>query len=338
MYQNWHDLIRPKNLVIDKGSLTQDYGRFIAEPLERGYGVTFGNAFRRILLSSLQGAAIVAVKIQGTNHEFVSLPDIKEDGTDIALNLKEVCVRLHGTRQKTVHVEKKGPCVVTAADIQTDSSLEILNPEKHICTVAEGGVFSAELFISMGRGYVAADNLEKDGKYPVGAIILDALYSPIRKVNYQVSSARVGQKTDYDKLSMEIWTNGAVSPEDALGIAAKIFKEQASIFINFPEDIEPEVPQIEESKEVFNDNLMRRVDELELSVRSANCLANANIKYIGDLVQKTENEMLKTKNFGRKSLKEIKDVLKEMNLSLGMRIDNWPPKNLLVQEKVEAKS
>jgi DNA-directed RNA polymerase subunit alpha len=293
--------------------------------LERGYGVTLGNSLRRILLSSLQGAAITAVKIEGAQHEFVSLPDVKEDGTDIVLNLKEVAIRLHEGQQKIGHISKQGPCEVKAKDIEGDPSIEILDPEHHICTVAEGGVFKAELTIRRGRGYVPASQFREEDQ-PVGTIPIDALFSPIKKVNYHVTNARVGQQTDYDKLVMEVWTNGAVTAEDALGISAKIMKEQLSIFINFSEDVEPEIPEAEEKSEKFNDNLLRSVEELELSVRSANCLANANIRFIGDLVQRTESEMLKTKNFGRKSLKEIKEILTEMGLSLGMKLDNWPPK------------
>ncbi len=325
MYRNWRTLIRPKGLVVDRESVTERYGKFVVEPLERGYGVTLGNSLRRILLSSLQGSSITAVKVEGALHEFVSLPDVKEDGTDIVLNLKEVGVKLHEGQQKTAFIQKQGPCEVRAKDIQGDASIEILDPEHYICTVSDGGVFRAELTIRKGRGYVAATQFREEGQ-PVGTIPIDALFSPVRKVNYQVSNARVGQQTDYDKLTMEIWTDGSVSPEDALGISAKILKEQCAIFINFSEDIEPELPEFETKSDRLNENLLRTVEELELSVRSANCLANANIRLIGDLVQRTESEMLKTKNFGRKSLKEIKEILGEMGLSLGMKLENWPPK------------
>jgi DNA-directed RNA polymerase subunit alpha len=324
MYRNWRDLIRPKNIVIDRDSLTESYGKFVAEPLERGYGVTIGNGLRRILLSSLQGAAISASKIDGALHEFQALPDITEDVTDIVLNLKEVEVKMKSGDQKTVRVDVTGPAIVTAKDIIHDESIEILNPEHHICTVAEGGVFKAELTVKRGRGYVPASQFRAEGQ-SVGTVPIDSLFSPIRKVNYNVTHARVGQVTDYDKLTLEVWTNGAISPEDAVGVAAKILKEQVSIFINFSEDIEPELPEPEIKEERINENLLRSVDELELSVRSANCLQNANIRYIGDLVQKSESEMLRTKNFGRKSLKEIKEILSEMGLSLGMKLDNWPP-------------
>ncbi len=326
MYRNWRNLIRPKGLIVDRDVSTPRYGKFVLEPLERGYGVTLGNSLRRILLSSLQGAAISAVKIEGAQHEFVSLPDVKEDGTDIVLNLKEISIRLHEGQQKTAYISKQGPCFVTAKDIQGDAAIEILDPEQHICTVAEGGLFKAELTIRRGRGYVPALQFREEGQ-PVGTVPIDALFSPVRKVNYHVTNARVGQQTDYDKLMMEVWTNGGVSPEDALGIAAKILKEQFTVFINFPEDLEPELPETEETSDKLNDNLMRSVEELELSVRSANCLANANIRHIGDLVQRTESEMLKTKNFGRKSLKEIKEILGEMGLSLGMKLDSWSSKS-----------
>lgn len=327
MYRNWRSLIRPKGLVVDREVSTSRYGKFILEPLERGYGVTLGNSLRRILLSSLQGAAVSAVKIEGALHEFTSLPDVKEDGTDIVLNLKEINVRLHEGQQKTAYINKQGPCEVRAKDIQADPAIEILDPEQHICTIADGGVFKAELTIRRGRGYVPANQFREEGQ-PVGTVPIDALFSPVRKVNYHVTNARVGQQTDYDKLIMEVWTNGCISAEDALGVAAKIMKEQVTVFINFPDDIEPELPELEEKSDRFNDNLMRSVEELELSVRSANCLANANIRHIGDLVQRTESEMLKTKNFGRKSLKEIKEILGEMGLSLGMKLDEWPAKQI----------
>ena len=326
LQKNWRDLIRPKNMVVDRDTLSATYGKFVAEPLERGYGVTLGNSLRRILLSSLQGAAIVSVKIDGASHEFMSVPDVKEDITDIILNLKEVDLKILGSGDgKTVRLEIQGPKDVTAADIIHDDTVVLLNPDQHICTVAEGGTFKAELVIKRGRGYVPASQFRQEGQ-SVGTIPMDALFSPIVKVNYNVTHARVGQQTDYDKLTLELWTNGAVTPEDAVGIAAKIIKEQVSIFINFNEEIEPDLPEPEIKEERVNENLLRSVEELELSVRSANCLQNANIKFIGDLVQKTESEMLKTKNFGRKSLKEIKEILHEMGLGLGMKLDNWPPK------------
>ncbi|MFZ9886407.1 MAG: DNA-directed RNA polymerase subunit alpha [Myxococcota bacterium] len=325
LYRNWRDLIRPKNIVVERESLTDYYGKFVAEPLERGYGQTLGNSLRRLLLSSLQGSAITAAKIEGALHEFMALPDVKEDVTDIVLNLKDVHIKMHSGDQKTVRLDIQGPAVVKARHIQHDGTVEILNPDQHICTVAEGGTFKAELTVKRGRGYVPASQFRQEGQ-SVGTIPMDALFSPIRKVNYNVTHARVGQVTDYDKLTLEVWTNGSVSPEDAVGIAAKILKEQVAIFINFSEEVEPELPEPEIREERVNENLLRSVDELELSVRSANCLQNANIRYIGDLVQKSESEMLRTKNFGRKSLKEIKEILQEMGLSLGMKLDNWPPK------------
>ena len=324
-HKNWRDLIRPKNLVVDRDTLSATYGKFVAEPLERGYGVTLGNSLRRVLLSSLQGAAFSAVKIDGAQHEFMALPDVKEDVTDIILNLKEVDLKLHSGDQKTLRLDITGPKDVKAKDIIHDETVVILNPDQHICTVAEGGTFKAELTVKRGRGYVPAAQFRQEGQ-SVGTIPMDALFSPIVKVNYNVTHARVGQQTDYDKLTLEVWTNGGVSPEDAVGIAAKIMKEQVSIFINFNEEVEPELPEPEVKEEKINENLLRSVDELELSVRSANCLQNANIRYIGELVQRTEVEMLKTKNFGRKSLKEIKEILAEMGLSLGMKLENWPPK------------
>ena len=326
LQKNWRDLIRPKNMVVDRDTLSATYGKFIAEPLERGYGVTLGNSLRRVLLSSLQGASFTSVRIDGASHEFMSVPDVKEDITDIILNLKEVNLKIHGSGDgKTVRLEIQGPKDVKAGDITHDESVSILNPDQHICTVAEGGTFKADLTVKRGRGYVPATQFRQDGQ-AVGTLPMDALFSPIVKVNYNVTHARVGQQTDFDKLTLEVWTNGAVTPEDAVGIAAKIMKEQVSIFINFNEEIEPELPEPEIKEERVNENLMRSVDELELSVRSANCLQNANIKFIGDLVQKSESEMLKTKNFGRKSLKEIKEILHEMGLSLGMKLENWPPK------------
>ena len=320
MAKNWRDLIRPRSLEVEEKTAT--YGKFTCEPLERGFGLTLGNSLRRILWSSLQGAAITHVKFDSALHEFTSLPDVVEDVTDIILNLKEVLLRVEGDRTYTVRLDKEGEGQVTASDIQLVSGITILNPDHHIATLSSGGKINLELTIGSGRGYVPSDRQPKNGS--VETIPIDALFSPIKKVNFAVTNARVGQQTDYDKLTLEIWTNGAVTPEDALAFAAKILKEQLNIFINFEEVAEPEEPQVNEEQEKLNENLWRTVDELELSVRSANCLQNANIKYIGELVQKTESEMLKTKNFGRKSLKEIKDTLDDMGLSLGMKLDNWP--------------
>lgn len=319
--RNWRELIRPKAVPVEQETLTEYYGKFVCEPLERGFGVTLGNSLRRVLLSSLQGAAITAVKIDGALHEFTSVPDVVEDVTEMVLNFKEVVVASHTAKTQTVRIDKEGPCEVRAGDIQVNDQIEILNPDHKICTVAKGGRFSAELTINTGRGYVPADRNKTPGM-SIGTIPIDSLFSPIRKVNYTVTNARVGQMTDYDKLTLEVWTNGAVKPVDSVALAAKILKDQLSIFINFEEEEEPVTLGGEE--EPLNENLFRSVEELELSVRSANCLQNANIHLIGELVQKTEAEMLKTKNFGRKSLKEIKEILADMGLSLGMKIDNWP--------------
>jgi DNA-directed RNA polymerase subunit alpha len=323
--KNWRDLIKPRGLTVDQESLSNTYGKFVAEPLERGFGITLGNSLRRVLLSSLQGAAITAVKIEGVEHEFMTIPEVAEDVTDIILNLKEVLLQIHTNEVKTIRIEADGPREIKAGDIIADGQDEVLNPGHHVLTISEGGRVRMEMTARRGRGYVPSDRNKIPGQ-PIGTIPIDALFSPIRKVNYQVTNARVGQQTDYDKLTLEVWTDGSVAPNDAVAFAAKIVKEQLSIFINFDEAEEPaeEVKPIEEQK--LNENLFRSVDELELSVRSANCLQNANIKTIGDLVQKTEAEMLKTKNFGRKSLKEIKEILAEMGLSLGMKLESWPPK------------
>ena len=331
--RNWRDLIKPSALEVEKDSLTDTYGKFVAKPLERGYGQTLGNSLRRILLSSIRGAAVTAVKIEGVLHEFSSIPGVAEDVTDIILNLKELNLAAHTDEERRAIIKLQGPKEVTGADIETDGSFEVLNPEHHIATLGEGATLQMELVIKSGRGYVAADR-NKTEDMPVGMIPIDSIFTPIRKVNYSVTNARVGQVTDYDKLVLEVWTNGAVRPEDAVAYAAKIMKEQMQVFINFEEEAEPRYePKTEVSKETLNVNLLRPVDDLELSVRSANCLQNAKIKYIGDLVQKTEAEMLKTKNFGRKSLNEIKEILAEMGLSLGMKLDAWPPKELIEKEK-----
>lgn len=318
--RNWRDLIKPKSVPVEDASST--YGKFVCEPLERGFGITLGNALRRVLLSSLQGAAITAVKIDGALHEFTSVPDVVEDVTEIVLNLKEVVCKAHSPKTHIVRIDKEGPCEVTAGDIQVTDQIEILNPKHVICTVSKGGRFSAELTINVGRGYVPAERNKTPGM-PIGTTAIDGIFSPIRKVNYTVTNARVGQITDYDKLTLEVWTNGAVRPQDAVAYAAKILKDQLSIFINFEEEEEANTLTASDD-EPLNENLFRSVEELELSVRSANCLQNASIHLIGELVQKTEGDMLKTKNFGRKSLKEIKEILADMGLSLGMKIDSWP--------------
>ncbi len=323
--KHWRDLIKPRKMEVDQDSLTQTYGKFIAEPLERGFGTTLGNSLRRVLLSSLQGSAITTLRAEGVDHEFTTIPEVTEDVTDIVLNLKEVLLRMHTNEPKTIRIEAEGPKEVKAGDIIADDQVEILNPGHHICTISEGGKVRMEMTCRRGRGYVPAVGNKVQGA-PIGTIPVDSLFSPIRKVNYQVTNARVGQVTDYDRLSLEVWTDGSVTPQDAMAYAAKIIKEQLTVFINFDETEEPVAVEAPKEEAKLNENLFRSVDELELSVRSANCLQQANIKSIGDLVQRSEAEMLKTKNFGRKSLKEIKEILAEMGLSLGMKLENWPPK------------
>jgi DNA-directed RNA polymerase subunit alpha len=321
--KNWRDLIRPKALDVDKESLSGNYGKFVAKPLERGFGLTLGNSLRRVLLSSLQGAAVTAVKIDGVVHEFTPIPDVKEDVSEIILNLKEVRFKLHA-EQATVVIDKTGPCEIKASDIIVSEQVSVLNPDQHIATIGKGGKIRAEITVARGRGYRAAET-NKSEDMPVGWIPIDSFFSPIRRVNYTVTQSRVGQRTDFDKLTLEIWTDGSVQPEDAVSLSSKILKDQLSVFLNFEEEPEPVATIKEEGGSAFNPNLYRSVEELELSVRSANCLQNANIKYIYELVQKTEAEMLKTKNFGRKSLNEIKDILSEMGLSLGMKLDGFVP-------------
>ena len=332
--KNWRDLIKPRRLQVDAETLTNTYGKFVAEPLERGFGTTLGNSLRRVLLSSLQGAAITSIRVEGVDHEFTTIPDVAEDVTDIILNLKEVLLAMHTTEVKTIRIEETGPKEIKAKDLKTDGTVDVLNPEHHICTLSDGGKVRMELTTRVGRGYVSADKNKVPGT-PIGVIPIDSLFSPIKKVNYQVTNARVGQVTDYDKLTIEVWTDGSVKPQDAIAFAAKIIKEQLTVFINFDEAEEPVEVVAPKSEEKLNENLFKSVDLLELSVRSANCLQQANIKTIGDLVQKTEAEMLKTKNFGRKSLKEIKEILAEMGLSLGMKLENWPPKTAVVAPPAE---
>ncbi len=329
MEKNWRDLIKPKALDLDKESLTNSYGKFIARPLERGFGLTLGNSLRRVLLSSLQGAAITAIKVDGVVHEFTSIPDVKEDVAEIILNLKEVRFSLFAD-QSTVLIDKSGPGEVRASDIIVSEQVKVLNPDQLIATLGKGAKLRIEIQVARGRGYRAAE-YNKTDDMPVGWIPVDSFFSPIRRVNYAVTQSRVGQRTDFDKLTFEVWTDGAVKPDDAVALGAKIIKDQLSVFLNFEEEPEPVAQVKEEKGSQFNPNLYRSVEELELSVRSANCLQNANIKYIYELVQKTEAEMLKTKNFGRKSLNEIKDILSEMGLSLGMKLDGFvapsqPPK------------
>lgn len=320
--RNWRDLIRPKKLDT---SLMSGYGKFTCEPLERGYGISLGNSLRRVLLSSLQGAAITTVRIEGALHEFTSIPGVVEDVTDIILNIKALRLSMDDMTPRTLILDKAGEGPVTAADIQVPTGVNVVDSSQHIATLSKGGRLHIEMTCSMGRGYATADQ-NKSENMPIGTIPIDSLFSPIRKVNYQVTNARVGHRTDYDRLTLQVWTDGSVKPDDAIAYAAKILKEQLSIFINHEEIEEAQIP-VQNEQDKLNELLWRSVDELELSVRSANCLQNANIHYIGDLVQRTEADMLKTKNFGRKSLKEIKEILAQMNLSLGTKIEGWqaPP-------------
>ncbi|MBW8268142.1 DNA-directed RNA polymerase subunit alpha [Caldovatus aquaticus] len=324
--KNWRSLIRPEKLEVEPGADPSRFATIVAEPLERGFGMTLGNALRRVLLSSLQGAAVTAVRIDGALHEFSSLPGVREDVTDIVLNIKQLAIRYQGEGPKRLQLTATGPGEVTAGQIQTTGDIEIANPELVLCTLDEGAKLSMELTVATGKGYVpAAQNRPEDA--PIGLIPVDAIYSPVRRVAYRVEPTRVGQVTDYDKLVLTVETNGTVTPEDAVGLAARILQDQLQLFITFEEPRERKVEEVREELP-FNRNLLRKVDELELSVRSANCLKNDNIVYIGDLVQKTEQEMLRTPNFGRKSLNEIKEVLASMGLSLGMTVPGWPPENI----------
>ena len=326
MNKNWQELIKPSKLEVTPEGDGSRYARLVAEPLERGYGMTLGNALRRILLSSLQGAAVTSMQINSVLHEFSSLQGVREDITDIVLNVKLLALRMHGEGPKRMTLTASGPGEITAAQIQAGHGIEIVDPSVVICTLDENAKIDMEFAVETGKGYVpAAQNRPEDA--PIGLIPVDALYSPVRKVAYKVDNTRVGQVTDYDKLTMRVETNGTVSPEDAIALAARILQDQLQLFINFEEP--RELPRAEEAIEPeFNPNLLRKVDELELSVRSANCLKNDNIIYIGDLVQYSEAEMLRTPNFGRKSLNEIKDVLAAMGLYLGMELTDWPPENI----------
>jgi DNA-directed RNA polymerase subunit alpha len=322
MYMNWQEIIKPEKV---QASCTSSYGKFVCEPLERGFGITIGNSLRRVILSSLYGAAIVSVKFEDVMHEFTTIPGVLEDVSEIILNLKEVRLRISDPEPKKVFINAQSDGIVTAGDIiSEDGRCEILNKNLKIATLSDRATLKASMTVKVGRGYLLAEN-NKDEDGPVGTIPIDSVFSPIKKVVYVVSNARVGQRTDYDKLTMEVWTDGTISPENAMAYAAKILKEQMSIFINFDEEKEPEPEKIQDEEVApgFNENLYRSVEELELSVRSANCLKNAEIHKIYQLVSKTESEMLKTKNFGRKSLNEIKDVLSEMGLSLGLKLDGF---------------
>ena len=320
MQRNWSSLIRPKRIDVDEATHTRFYGEFTIQPLERGFGITLGNALRRVLLSSIQGAAITSVKIEGVQHEFSTVPGVKEDVTDIILNLKGVRLKLGAADTKVVRFDVSRPGVITAGDVITDGTIEVLNPDHHIATVSGKGSFKAEMVVKMGKGYLPAKK-ELEPDQPEGTINIDAVFSPIKKANYIVSHARVGQVTDYDKLVLEVWTDGSLNPGDAVAYAAKIIKQQLDVFINFEEVDEEVVLEKIEETENLGEIMMRSVEDLELSVRSANCLKNAGINTIGELVQKTEAEMLKTKNFGRKSLTEIKEILNEYGLVFGMKMD-----------------
>jgi DNA-directed RNA polymerase subunit alpha len=321
MQNDWRDLIKPKAVEFDEKELTPTYGRFFAEPLERGYGITIGNGLRRILLSSLPGFAITAVRIKNVLHEFSTMPGVKEDVTDVVLNLKEVRLRLHEGEHLTATLKARGEGTVTARDITGGPSLEVLTPDQHIATLEKGAELEMELVIRRGRGYAPAERTEDEE--PIGTIRLDAVYSPIKKVNFTVTNARVGQRTDYDRLALEIWTDGSISPRDALTYAARVARDQMTIFAGVEEEAEaPIAVEGGEQRPMLNEYLYRPVEGLPISVRAFNGLQNADIKYIGELVQRTEQDMLKIKNFGRKSLNEIKEVLTDMGLSLGMRLDN----------------
>ena len=317
----WRGFQKPKRLAVETETLTEKYGKFSAQPFERGFGTTVGNSLRRTLLSSIEGAAVTAVKIEGVLHEFQSITGVVEDATDIILNLKQIPFKLNGDGPKALYLRADQPGVVTSGMIEADGDVEILDKDVYIATVSEGGKLDMEMRLKRGRGYVSADkNFDPD--LGIGFIPVDSVHSPVRKVNYAVEAARLGQITDYDKLTIEIWTNGTVLPADALGLSAKLMKDHMTIFINFEEEMESGLDGSHDGPALRNDNLNRSVEELELSVRSYNCLKNANISTIGELIQKTEAEMLKTKNFGRKSLNEIKEILAQMGLSLGMKIDD----------------
>ena len=324
--KNWQELIKPNKLEILPGDDPSRFATIVAEPLERGFGVTLGNALRRVLLSSLQGAACTAIQVDGVLHEFSTIPGVREDVTDIVLNIKSMGLKMHAEGPKRMTLDAKGPGEVKAGDIEGSADIEIMNPDLVLCHLDKGAKLTMELTVENGKGYVpAARNRSEDS--PIGLIPVDAVFSPVRKVSYKIDNTRVGQVTDHDKLSVEVTTNGAVTPDDAVALAARILQEQLQLFISFEE---PEVKSYEEKHDdlPFNRNLMRKVDELELSVRSANCLKNDNIIYIGDLVLKSESDMLRTPNFGRKSLNEIKEVVSQMGLHLGMEIFDWPPENI----------
>ncbi|WP_114394398.1 DNA-directed RNA polymerase subunit alpha [Oleisolibacter albus] len=324
--KNWQALEKPSKLDITPGHDPKREATIVAGPLERGFGLTLGNALRRVLLSSLQGAAVTSIQIDGVLHEFSSIPGVREDVTDIVLNIKAMALKMGAEGPRRMRLRAEGPCNVVAGMIETGADIEVLDPEHFICTLDAGAKLNMELTVHSGKGYVPA-SMNRPEDAPIGLIPIDAIYSPVRKVAYKVENTRVGQTTDYDKLSLTVETNGALTPEDGVAIAARILQDQLQMFINF-EEPQAAVSESKAEEIPFNKNLLRKVDELELSVRSANCLKNDNIVYIGDLVQKTEAEMLRTPNFGRKSLNEIKEVLAQMGLHLGMEIPNWPPENI----------
>jgi DNA-directed RNA polymerase subunit alpha len=326
LQKNWQDLIKPGKLEIEPGRDRNRVATMVAEPLERGFGMTLGNALRRVLLSSLQGAAVKTIQIDGVLHEFSSIPGVREDVTNIILNVKEIALRVHSEGAKRMVLKKEGPGPVRAGDIESSTEIEVLNPDHVICTLDQGATIRMELMADMGKGYVAAERNRPDDA-PIGLIPVDSLYSPVKKVSYRVENTREGQILDYDKLTMTVETDGSIRAEDAVALAARILQDQLAVFINF-EEPKKAVEEKSHPELAFNAALLKKVDELELSVRSANCLKNDNIVYIGDLIQKTEAEMLRTPNFGRKSLNEIKEVLASMGLHLGMEVPNWPPDNI----------
>jgi DNA-directed RNA polymerase subunit alpha len=324
--KNWQELKKPSKLQVTAGDDAKRFATLIAEPLERGFGMTLGNSLRRILLSSLQGAAVTAVHIDGVLHEFSSIPGVREDVTDIIINVKDIAIKMQGEGPKRMTLKKSGPGVVTAGDIAVSGDTQVLNPDLVLCTLDEGAEIRIEFTVNTGKGYVPADrNRSEDA--PIGLIPVDSLYSPVKKVSYRIENTREGQDLTLDKLIMQVETNGAITPEDAVAYSARILQDQLNVFVNFEEpkreEAAPAIPEL-----AFNPALLKKVDELELSVRSANCLKNDNIVYIGDLIQKTEGEMLRTPNFGRKSLNEIKEVLAQMGLHLGMEVSGWPPENI----------
>ncbi|MES2215013.1 MAG: DNA-directed RNA polymerase subunit alpha [Pseudomonadota bacterium] len=324
--KNWNSLIKPTRFVTNHERDNTNIAIITVEPLERGFGLTVGNVLRRVLLSSLQGAAITSVKIPGVEHEFSAIPGVKEDVVDVVLNLKAVVVKMHNSEKKTLRLHAVGPCEVTAGMIETNHDVEILNPGQIICTLAKGSSLELELVAQTGRGYVPAAVSRETGDLPIGVIPVDALFSPVKQVSFKLENTRVGQVTNYDKLILKVETDGSVTPEMAVALAARIIQDQMQLFVTFDEVEEDKQEELEELP--FNPVLLKKVDELELSVRSQNCLKNDNIVYIGDLVCKTESEMLKTPNFGRKSLNEIKDILSGFGLKFGMEIEGWPPENL----------